>query len=75
MREKPIEAVLQECTDDLMSLAGVVGVAQGDREGQPCIVVLVAEASAELLRIIPSTIEGYPVQVKETGEIRALDSE
>ena len=75
MREKPIEAVLRECTSDLMSLANVVGVAQGEHEGQPCIMVLVVEESAELLRSIPSTIEGYPVQVKVTGEIRALDCE
>jgi len=73
MREKPVETVLRECTDVLMSLAGVVGVAQGEHEGQPCIVVLVARESAELLGSIPSTIEGYPVQVKVTGEIQALD--
>ena len=58
-----------------MSLAGVVGVAQGEYERQPCVVVLVTEESAELLRSIPSTIEGYRVLVKVTGEIRALDCE
>lgn len=75
MREKPIEAVLRECTGDLMSLAGVVGVAQGEHEGQPCVVVLVTEESAELLGSIPSTVEGYRVLVKVTGEITALDCE
>jgi len=75
MREKPIETVLRECTEDLMSLVGVVGVARGEHEGQPCIVVLIAEESAELLGSIPSTIEGYRVVMKVTGEIRALDCE
>jgi len=75
MREKPIEDVLRECAGDLMPVAGVVGVAQGEHEGQPCIVVLVAEESAELIGCIPSTVEGYRVLVKATGEIRALDCE
>jgi hypothetical protein len=29
--------------------------------------------SPDLLKQIPSTLEGHPVEVQETGEFRALD--
>ena len=73
MPEKTIESVLKEHTDTLMSLPGVVGTAQGECAGKPCIKVFVAKKTSDLLKQIPSTIEGYKVEVQETGEIRALD--
>lgn len=73
MQEKTIEAVLKEHTDSLMSLPGVVGTALGECSGQPCIKVFVVKKTADLLKQIPSAIEGYEVAVQETGEIRALD--
>ena len=73
MPEKTIEEVLQEHTDSLMSLPGVVGTAQGECSGQPCIRVFVVKKSPDLLKQIPSAIEGYPVAVQATGEIRALE--
>ena len=73
MPEKTIREVLEEQTDSLMSVPGVVGTAQGECDAQPCIKVLVAKKTPELLREIPSTIDGYLVDVQETGEIRALE--
>ncbi len=73
MPKKTIEAVLKEQTDRLMSLPGVVGTAQGECAGKPCIKVFVAKKTSDLLKQIPSTVEGYKVEVQETGEIRALD--
>ena len=73
MPGKTIEMVLKEHTNDLMSLPGVVGTAQGLCSGKPCIKVFVAKKTSDLLKQIPSTIEGYKVEVQETGEIRALD--
>lgn len=73
MPTKTIEAVLKEHTNRLMSLRGVVGTAQGNCAGEPCIKVFVVKRTAKLVEQIPSTIEGYAVQVEETGEIRARD--
>ncbi len=73
MPEKTIEAVLKQHTDSLMSLSGVVGTAQGECAGKPCIRVFVVKKSADLLKQIPTVIEGYAVEVQETGEIRAVD--
>ena len=73
MPEKTIEEVLREHTDSLMSLPGVVGTAQGQCSGQPCIRVFVVEKTEELLKQIPTTIDGYQVAIDETGEFKALD--
>jgi hypothetical protein len=69
MQQKTIEAVLQEHTDALMSLPGVVGTAQGECVGEPCIKVYVVREIPDLLEQIPAAIEGYQVVVEETGEI------
>ncbi len=69
-----IEAVLKEHTDEWMSIPGVVGTGIGECEGKPCIRILVAKKTPELLKKIPSKLEGFVVDVQETGEIRARDS-
>lgn len=70
--KKSLEEVLQEHTGGLMAIPGVAGTAQGLCDGTPCIRVLVVERTDELLSLIPSTIEGYPVEVQATGEFRKL---
>lgn len=73
MPEKTIEAVLKEHTDTLMSLSGVLGTAQGLCSGKPCVKIYVVKKTPELIKQIPSTLEGYTVEIQETGEIKALD--
>ncbi len=75
MPEKTLEAVLEKHTPRLMSLPGVVGTAHGLCAGKPCIKVLVIEKTLELVRQIGTTLEGYPVELVETGEIKALESD
>ena len=72
MPDKTIEVVLEENTEALMSIPGVVGTAQSECEGAPCIKVYVTKKTAELLKRIPPTIEGYSVSVQESGSIRAF---
>ena len=74
MPDKTIEAVLAEHTPELMELPGVVGTAQGECDGAPCILVLVIEATAELADRIPDEIDGYRIVVNATGPIKALDA-
>jgi len=73
MQKKTIQTVLKEHTNSLMALPGVVGTGLGECSGKPCIKVFVVKKTAELVKQIPSTIEGYTVAVQETGKIRALD--
>ena len=74
MEKRTIDEVLREHTGSLMSIPGVVGTAQGQRAGKPCIRVLVIRKNPQLKKKIPSAIEGYAVAVQETGRIRALGS-
>lgn len=72
---KSIEDVLREHTKELMSIAGVMGTAQGLCDGKPCIKVFVDKETRKLKKEIPDVIEGYRVVVQATGEIRALQEE
>ena len=67
---RPIDQVLAEHTPSLMRIRGVTGTAQSLCAGEPCIQVLVIDATPELRRRIPERIEGYPVQLQVTGVIR-----
>jgi hypothetical protein len=72
VENKTIEAVLGERTAELMSIPGVVGTAQGIFNGKPCIVVYVIRKTFELQKRIPANLDGYPVVIEETGEIKSL---
>lgn len=72
MPARTIAEVLAEQTDELMSIPGVVGTAQGLFEGKPCIKIFVIKKTPELEQKVPKVLDGHPVVVQETGEIRAL---
>jgi hypothetical protein len=72
MAAKSIEAVLSQHAGGLLAVPGVVGVAQGRCDGRPCITVYVVEKTPELAQQIPAALEGYPVVIEATGEIKAL---
>jgi len=73
MPERPIAAVLAAHTPELMALPGVVGTYQGARpDGAPAIVVMLARHDDALERRIPRALEGWPVVLEVTGELRAM---
>lgn len=74
--KKDINAVLQTHTAELMAIPGVTGVAISELEDKtPCIWVLVLEKSEELDRKIPDSLDGHPVKVVVSGEIKPLDGQ
>ena len=73
MAAKTIREVLEEHTDEWISIPGVVGTAIGEVEGKPCIRILAAKKTEELTKQIPSEVDGFSVVIMETGEIRALE--
>lgn len=75
MSEPTIEQANRTLTDSVIDLPGVSGVGIGECEGEPCLVVMVATRTDELLKLIPPTVDGFPVIVQETGEFQALDDE
>jgi hypothetical protein len=60
--------VLAAHRGELLGLSGVVGVGEGELDGEPCVVVLVEPPRPEL----PAELEGYPVSVIESGPVTAL---
>jgi hypothetical protein len=74
MRAGPetIEKVLARQTPRLMSISGVVGTGQGLCDGRPCIYVYVSALTPEARSRIPASLGGYPVLIRETGEIKSL---
>ena len=73
MPERTIEQVQEEHTDAWMAIPGVEGTAIGLFEGKPCIKIFSSRKPQEVRGKIPSTVEGYPVIIEETGAFRALD--
>jgi len=73
MPERTIEQVQEEHTDAWMAIPGVEGTAIGLFEGKSCIRIFTSSKSQEIRAKIPSTVEGYPVIIEETGAFRALD--
>jgi len=73
--KREINAVLAAHDKELLAIPGVVGVYVGTLEDlrTPCLKVMVAEKT-DSQRAIPRSIEGYPVVIEVTGEIRALDN-
>lgn len=73
MSQKTIEQVQQEHTDEWMAIPGVEGTAIGLSDNKPCIMVFSSIKADKLRAKIPSTVEGYPVIIKETGTFRAFE--
>jgi hypothetical protein len=73
MPDKTIEQVLQDNTDQWMAIPGVEGTAIGLFKGKPCIRIFTSSKPQQLQDKVPSTAEGYPVIIEETGSFRALD--
>ena len=71
--EKTIEQVLNEKTDEWMTIPGVVGTAIGIFEDSSCIKVFTSINPQKLRSKIPSTVENYPVIIEETGTFHTLD--
>ena len=66
-----IEEVLKKYTDNLMSISGVVGIGRGLCGGEQCIKVFLVKKTQELEEKIPRALDGYKVQIEETGKVQA----
>jgi len=56
-----------------LGLKGVVGVGIGKTaDGRTGIIISVQENAAGIRQHIPTTLEGIPIEIRESGEFRAL---
>ena len=67
-----VQKALRDHSGELMSIPGVVGTGEGLCGGRPCIKVFVVKKTPELSGKIPPEIEGCPVEIVETGEIKPV---
>ncbi len=68
-----INTVLESHAAGLMAVPGVAGVAVGETDdGTPCILVLSAVDVDEIRGEVPGEIEGHPVRISYSGEIRPM---
>ena len=67
-----IGEALVEHGDAIMSVPGVVGVGETEVDGEPAVMVMVAEDSPAVRAALPETVAGYPVVIDVTGEIMAF---
>ena len=67
----PIADVLARQTPSLMTIKGVTGTGQGEVDGKPVIVVYTSHISRENWIAIPRKIEGYGVDIREVGDVKA----
>jgi hypothetical protein len=72
--KRDINAVLAEHDKELLAMPDVVGVYIGTLEGHStlCLRVMLARKNPETERKIPRSIEGYPVRVEVSGELRPM---
>lgn len=60
-----IKAALRKLTRTVIDRPGVTGTAIGLSRGRPCLKVYVKDRRA--VGKIPSSVDGHPVKVEETG--------
>ena len=73
MPQRDIMDVQEANAHGLMAQPGVVGVAIGETDGhKPCIIIYIVQWTDALHKSLPKVLEGYPVRVEESGEIRPL---
>jgi len=58
--------------EELMSIPGVVGVYEGETGGQPVLRVMVLARADSIVRRVPKTLEGYPVEIEVSGPIKPM---
>jgi len=70
-----IEAVLRKHEDALLAYPNVNAVGIGERDGRPVIKVMVTrkvpDASLKPDQVLPRELEGFAVDVEESGNITA----
>jgi hypothetical protein len=77
MARPDINLVLRAHDTEIMAIPGVVGVYVGLLADQktPCLKVMVTKRTKQLERTIPKSLEGYKVEIEETGVIRPMKTD
>lgn len=70
---RSLSAVLAEHAPRIAAIPGVAGIGESlGRDGRPCVRIFVERLTPALERALPRTLEGWPVEIEESGPIRGL---
>ena len=73
MPARTLTEVLATHSPGLIKIPGVTAVAESRlADGRPCVLILVAKLTPDLRARLPRELEGWPVKIEESGEIRAM---
>ena len=70
-RLTPAEVIARHA-DRILAMAGVVGMAEGLCNNQPCIQIHLARDDDAVRKSLPALLDGYPVVAIVTGEAELL---
>ncbi|MBS1904379.1 MAG: hypothetical protein JSS75_11790 [Bacteroidetes bacterium] len=66
-----ITEVLARNTDRWMKIPGVTGTGEGRLHGKPCVVIFVERNTPAIRKQLPTSIDGFRVQIRAVGTIEA----
>ena len=66
-----VSEVLSQHTTEWMSVPGVTGTGEGEKDGKPAVMIFVDHKTKALEQKLPKQISGYPVLIEETGHVQA----
>jgi len=70
--DQSLSLVIARHATELMGIPGVVGVYEGEAEGKPVLRVMVLSRADSTVKRIPKSLEGYDVEVEESGPIKPM---
>lgn len=75
---KQIKDVVEEKRGVILKKANVVGIGEGEKNGKPCVVVLVEQklplSELKSIDVVPTSINNHPTDVIEVGKLKALST-
>ena len=72
LSSESVKLVIKSHAGELMSIPGVIGIAQGLCNNKPCIKVFVDKRMPESEQTIPEIIEGFKVDIVQSGVFHTL---
>jgi len=73
MTTRSLSETLAAHSSELMTIPGVVGVAESElSDHTPCLLVMVEKRTPEIERRVPKTLDGHPVRIEVTGTFHAM---
>jgi hypothetical protein len=71
--DQSLSLVIARHATELMGVPGVVGVYEGETGGKPVLRVMVLSRADSTVKRIPTTLEGYDVEIEVSGPIKPMN--